>query len=340
MLTVARLLNPGAKLLRPSLQTWREWTYDDYVAYFLSHDAMRARLRGERSVASHLNEGCFEEFCKPIRLQFLRLFGGTSPRVSIQLPAYNEEAELLATLVSYTLLDIEPGVAQVIVADNNSSDHTAAIVHNVGAEYAFCEEKGMGRARRAAYEKMASSAEYVWLTDSDARVVPPLRVHSDLSRKSTIVKTNIAFLDSHPSYAGVSTGGVYEGSHWSYAALHALAVGLRRLPRYHCWTGYNQFVRRAALDAIGGIHPDIPYRDREDHQRQYELARYAKQRGFHMGNANTDPRLVDPVYHSGRRRATLRQVLGGLFGIRRRRNDAPKDRYGFPVHPKDRIKAD
>lgn len=111
---------------------------------------------------------------------------------------------------------------------------------------------------------------------------------------------------------------------------------MNKAPRVHCWTGPNQFIKRQALDAIGGINAEVPYRAREDHQRMYELARYAKTIGAEMLSAATDKSLFDPVYHSGRRRGTLRDVIAAL---RKGRHvfKGPRDRYGFPIHPDDRL---
>lgn len=328
-----------ATLRRPLLSTWRKWDWDDYLAYFLSYEAAKARAQGKDvSVAAALGPRDFLKFCKPIRTRLAKKFAGTSPCLSIQLPARNEEVELLATLVSYTLLDIEDGVAEIVVADNASTDATPDIIHACGVKYAFAATPGMGKARRAAYEAMAKSAVYIWLTDCDARAVRPRRCAADLHTPGSILRTNKTALDERPNVVGLSTGIVYEYSHPLFRCLRCVAVALGRAPRIHCWTGANQFLRRAALDAIGGIHPDIPYRDREDHQRMYELARYAKSVQQHMLSAATDACLLDPVYHSGRRRARLRDVLRA-FARQRSSPRAPRDRYGFPVHPKDRIRV-
>lgn len=164
-----------ARLHRPPLYEWQSWNWEDYLAYFLSLDAAKARAqRRESNICEILSETQFVRFCEPIRERLAAKFNSNQPIVSIQMPARNDAMELLATLVSYTLLDIEPGVAELIVADNGSTDQTAEVIRRCGLKYAFSEQPGMGRARRAAYDAMAPSTEYVWLSDSDARVVPLL----------------------------------------------------------------------------------------------------------------------------------------------------------------------
>jgi glycosyltransferase involved in cell wall biosynthesis len=328
-----------SRIRRPALAEWRDWDWEDYLAYFLSVDAAKKRAqRKERSVLSFLKSKDFYAFCEPIRQRLEAKFGGHSPLVSIQLPARNEEIELLATLVSYTLLDVENGLAEIIVADNASTDGTQEVIRACGAKYAFAPEPGMGKARRAAYEAMSPSAQYVWLTDCDARTISPLNRKIEIARVSTILRTNLTCMFARSDVIALSTGIVYEWTHPLFRLLRAIAVATGRAPGIHCWTGPNQFVRRSALDAIGGIHPDIPYRSREDHQRVYELARYAKTIKANMLAAGDNPDLIDPVYHSGRRRGTLRDIFT-LIKKGRHRPQLPKDKYGFPVHPLDRIRA-
>lgn len=325
----------------PSLQEWRSWAWEDYLAFFLSRKSVRARLRGAGSIRPLVNEDNLQAFCRPIRERVSAMFCSLSPVVSIQLPAFNEEVEILPTLVSYTMLDASFGPAELIVCDNGSTDMTAAIARHCGATCVACEEKGIGAARRAAYNAMSPAAKYVWLTDADARVVPPLRTTQDLAVRSTLLRTNFRFLEDNPTFVGLSSGGVLEDAHILYKIIHGAAVALRKSSRYACWNGFNQFVRRETLDAIGGIHPGIGYRDREDHQRHYELARYAKTRGLHMTSANVDPSLADPVYHSGRRRATLQQIVrASVQNVRRIRKPVARDKFGYPVHSKDRVRAE
>ncbi len=326
------------RIRRPSLAEWREWCWEDYLAYFLSVDAAKARAMRQPDGVSKLSQDDLAEFCRPIRERISAMYSSEVPLVSIQMPARNEESELLATLVSYCMLDVEPGVAELIVADNGSADQTEQLIRHCGAKYAFDPSPGMGRARRAAYDAMAPTAHYVWLTDSDARVIGPLRRTRDFASRSTVLRTSMRCMTARPDAIALSTGIVYEYAHWLFRCVRAVAVQLRLAPRVHAWTGPNQFVRRAALDAIGGINPDVPYRAREDHQRAYELARYAKTIGANMLSAATDLALFDPVHHSGRNRGTLAEVLRAI-GRGRRAPAAPRDSYGYPVHPQDRIRV-
>lgn len=324
---------------RPQLERWRQWSWDDYLAYFLSGQAAKARARrSDASVASVLTTEELTEFCEPVRARLAPMFSGNTPAVSIQMPCRNDQDELLATLVSYAMLDVAPGEAELIVADNASSDRTGMVIKACGVKGVFAPEPGMGRARRAAYDAMSPSAEFVWLTDSDARVLPPIWRFRDLQQRSPILKTNLRCFNGNDRVIGVSTGVVYEYTYPVFRLLRAIAVFAGKAPRIHCWSGPNQFVRRSALDAIGGINSDVPYRAREDHQRMYELARYGKRIGAQMLSAATIRALCDPVYHSGRRRGTFRDILIAA-GRGRQVVHAPRDRFGFPIHPADRVQS-
>lgn len=319
-------------LKRPDLKHWRQWQYADYLAYFLSAAAMQRRLRVDVSPAAALSADEFTEFCRPIRDRIQQLFSAPAPRVAITLPAYNEEVELLPTLVSLTCLRVPDGGAEVVVADNRSTDRTAAIINNCGAKYVWCETPGVGYCRQAAYSAISPSAEYVWLTDADSRVIPPLRSSADLTATSTILETSVRYLDANEVVLGISTGGVPEGGHWMYMGARRLSVACGRSKPYSCWAGYNQFVRRWALDEIGGIDPTVEFGD--DHFRHYELARLGKRLKKQLHSAHSHAALCDPVYYSGRRYATLKLLIQHGREVRQRPT-LPKDEYGYPIHPRN-----
>lgn len=324
-----------SRLNRPRPEDWKKWSWEDYLVYFLCITAAKNRAqRKEKSITYWLTESDLAAFCEPIRERLAYLFSSREPQISIQMPTRNDEVELLATLVSYTLLDFEPGRVELIVCDNGSTDHTRAILQACGIKHVYVPEAGMGRARRGAYDQMSKTAEFVWLTDGDARTVAPFKSFADLSKRSTILRTNLDCMLKRPDVIGLSTGIVYEYAHPLFRLIRYVAVRLGKAPQIHAWTGPNQFVRRTALDAIGGINPNVPYRAREDHQRMYELARYGKTIRANMLSAATDRSLLDPVYHSGRRRGTLSDIFRTL---RRGKQVArgPRDRYGFPIHPAD-----
>lgn len=99
---------------------------------------------------------------------------GVRPRISILVPAYNEEPLLPATLERIRSSLAAAGVsnAELIVCDNNSSDATARVAREAGAQVVFEPHNQIARARNRA----AASARADWLLflDADTQLSPEL----------------------------------------------------------------------------------------------------------------------------------------------------------------------
>jgi glycosyltransferase involved in cell wall biosynthesis len=90
------------------------------------------------------------------------------PRLSVVVPARNEEAYIGALLE--TVFAQDPAPDEVMVVDNGSKDATAAIARRLGARVIRVEEPGVHRARQAGLR--AAQGEIVAQTDADCRVYP------------------------------------------------------------------------------------------------------------------------------------------------------------------------
>ncbi len=88
---------------------------------------------------------------------------------SIIIPAYNEAAYLPQCLKS---AQRQTGgfKIEIIVADNNSTDQTAAIAEAMGARVVRESRQGVGAARRAGVA--AASGDYILNIDADTRLPP------------------------------------------------------------------------------------------------------------------------------------------------------------------------
>ncbi len=73
----------------------------------------------------------------------------------VVIPAYNEEASL--PLVLRDLLELDPAPRSVVVADNNSTDATAAVAIEGGARVVPARRQGYGSACLAALASLAES---------------------------------------------------------------------------------------------------------------------------------------------------------------------------------------
>jgi len=95
-------------------------------------------------------------------------------RLSIVVPAYNEERTLPETLVH---LDKAVGAlsssgAEILVVDNGSTDHTAVVARGLGATVVEEPVRGIGKARNRG--AMESHGETLVFVDADVTVPPTL----------------------------------------------------------------------------------------------------------------------------------------------------------------------
>lgn len=103
-----------------------------------------------------------------LRLKLSR-FQPAEPTVSIVIPAYNEERLLLRMLTS--LADLETRYAtELIVANNNSTDNTQAVLDRCGVTSLFVRPQGVAHARQAGLK--AARGLYIVNGDADCWYPP------------------------------------------------------------------------------------------------------------------------------------------------------------------------
>ncbi|MEO5683835.1 MAG: glycosyltransferase family 2 protein [Chitinophagaceae bacterium] len=103
-----------------------------------------------------------------IRTGIERLLKGT-PEVSVVMPAYNEEEDILKTL-SCLSKSITHRSVEIIVVNNNSKDNTEAIVNSAGARCITETKQGITPARNAGLA--AARGKYILNADADT-IYPP-----------------------------------------------------------------------------------------------------------------------------------------------------------------------
>jgi len=163
-------------------------------------------------------------------------------RVSVIIPAFNEEATIHRTLDSLRKQDYQ-GPMEIIVVDNKSADHTARVAEAWGARVVREDRKGYVYALKCGFEH--ASGEILITTDADT-VVPPNWI-------STLVA---AFAEDSQI---VAVGGMVEfyDANWkgSFFARCVLPVALaydRLCFSYpHLW-GATMAVRRDSFLEAGG----------------------------------------------------------------------------------------
>jgi glycosyltransferase involved in cell wall biosynthesis len=103
-------------------------------------------------------------------------------KISLVVPAFNEERELPASLRSIrratAVFDRRGWTSELIVCDNNSTDRTAAIAREEGARVVFERINQISRARNTG----AAHASGDWLVFVDADSQPSPELFEDLAR--------------------------------------------------------------------------------------------------------------------------------------------------------------
>ena len=207
------------------------------------------------------------------------------PRFSLVIPAYNEEQLLPRLLDSVDIArrNYRGGVeaVEVIVADNASIDHTAALARERGARVAFVEKRAIAAARNGGAR--VAEGEILAFIDADSIIHPDTFNEIDRVLTDRIIGGTTGLrLDKH------TTGRVL-----SFAMLVAIGcivrpVLLAELPRLNIDAGVV-FMRREDFEQIGG-YPE--YRlFAEDVQLLIDLRRLGRRRGQHLSRSNRAPAI-------------------------------------------------
>jgi glycosyltransferase involved in cell wall biosynthesis len=160
-----------------------------------------------------------------------------TPRVSIIIPAYNEEYLLEATLRAVGEGTAAIGVpAEVIVVDDASTDRTAAIARGQGARVVSVNLRHIAGARNAGAR--AAGGSVLMFVDADT-IVPP-----------AVFKAALAAIDAGAVGGGAGVRQDTLEPRWGAIATAAAAWILRKAG----WAaGCFVFVRRDVFDRVRGF---------------------------------------------------------------------------------------
>ena len=220
--------------------------------------------------------------------------------ISFVVPAYNEERCLPATLAA--IHDAARALAldyEVVVADDGSTDATAAIAAAAGARVVPVAHRQIARTRNAGAR--AAAGERLIFVDADTRV------------DAGVVRAAMAALDAGAAGGGATPVFDALAPRWAPPMMRAVVGTMRFLGLA---AGCFVFCRRDAFEAVGGFD------ERHFAGEEIMLSRALRRHGRFVI-------LREPVVTSSRKfvartpwqtlALSLRLAAGGLRGVRRRK---------------------
>lgn len=209
-------------------------------------------------------------------------------KISVIVPAYNEKKLIAATLRGIrSALDsfFQRGwTAEMIVCDNNSSDGTAALARDAGAQVVFEPVNQIARARNTG----AAAATGDWLVFVDADSHPTPELFDEVAHQ----------IEAGRCLAGGCTVRYDEGSFVTDCA----TGGWNILSRIVKWAaGSFIFCETAAFRAVGGFSQELYASEEIDLSRK--LKKLARKRGREVVILHRHPLLTSArkmrLYSSG-----------------------------------------
>jgi glycosyltransferase involved in cell wall biosynthesis len=203
-------------------------------------------------------------------------------RISLIIPAFNEAAFLprLIDSAAKARARYRSGAAaiEIIVADNASTDDTAAIAGSRGCRVVAVAERVIGAARNGG--AAAAAGEILAFVDADSVI------HEDTFNEIERVMAD-------PTIIGGTSGARFERTSLGIKATHAMLTvaaaamgGLGSLRRGHIDTGVV-FCRKHDFVAVGGYRVDRLYT--EDVQFLLDLRRLGRTRGQRLARGTNAP---------------------------------------------------
>jgi glycosyltransferase involved in cell wall biosynthesis len=174
-----------------------------------------------------------------------------SPEVSIVIPAYNEEANILQTLSSLSK-NLTDWSVEIIVVNNNSKDNTANLANASGVRCILEKTQGITAARNAGL--IAAKGTYVLNADADTiypvnwieSMIKPLHNNKNIA----VVYGNFAFIPTQntPRFVYFVYEYLADIMRWFNANFKEEAMNVY---------GFNSGFRKQQGDAVNGFeHPD------------------------------------------------------------------------------------
>ncbi len=191
-----------------------------------------------------------DEFISNLK-KSLKKFSEEKPEVSIVMPVYNEEENLVHTLYSLSKLKLKHKT-ELIVINNNSTDGTQNILDSLGVKSFFLKKQGISYARQLGLEK--ARGKYHLCVDGDSVYHPEWtnELVKALEDKSVSV-----------AYGSYSFIPLYGNSRRKMFALYEIVTSSyyklrRRNKEYINVVGFNFGFRTEDGKKVGGFNTSRP----------------------------------------------------------------------------------
>lgn len=228
-----------------------------------------------------------------VQQHYKQLYKG-EPEVSVVIPAYNEEKNILRTLLSLSSNTTKRAI-EVIVVNNNSKDNTEALVKATGVTCILETKQGITAARNAGLQ--VAKGKYVLNADADS-IYPQDWIEEMVA---PLERNNVAL--TYGRFAFIPTGRTSRTSYFFYEQLADTTRWVNKKFREEAVNvyGFNSgFRREQGLEVNGYDHPPGANEDGW-------LAVKLRDKGFGKLHCVTDPKAM--VWTADRRI----EMDGGLW---------------------------
>lgn len=171
-------------------------------------------------------------------------------KVSVVVPAYNEEAVLASCLSALTRQNY-PDPFEVVVVDNGSLDKTAVIAlefkGKLNLQVVAEMRKGRGSARAAGFAK--AGGDYVLSTDADCEVPQDwiTRLVGELKKQGIVAVTGPCRFSGLPPLKTT----------WLNAVQPLIMQAYRLIFRHYWLSGFNFGIKREIYMDVGGFNSHL-----------------------------------------------------------------------------------
>ncbi|MEX0679792.1 MAG: glycosyltransferase [Balneolales bacterium] len=236
--------------------------------------------------------------------------GKPMPSVSVIVSARNEERDLPGCIESLLRLNYPPGLLQIILVNDRSTDGTGAIMEETARQHPGITvlnttESGAsrleGKARGIARGFQAATGEWVAITDADARANPDWLLHLLYD-----VDENVGMIGGSLVVEPSGLLGKAERMNWGFVQM--FNVGITGYGKSIVCVGPNMAMRRSIYEQSGGLER-AQFRIAED----LALHEMVKTNGYKIKNYMDEPTTITlrPVLSWNHLFSQTKRWLGG-----------------------------